>query len=89
MIKNRKGFNIDIGRIERNHLPLIEEDEFITMLKNIKGCYHGFLKDSDCLKKHRKCSYIRMRNTMILKFFLSTGARVSEVSKLKIKDLDF
>ena len=26
---------------------------------------------------------------MILKFFLSTGARVSEVSKLKIKDLDF
>ena len=26
---------------------------------------------------------------MILKFFLSTGARVSEISKLKIKDLNF
>ena len=88
MIKNRKGLNIVIGRIERKHHPLIEEDEFITMLKNIKGCYKGFLKESDCLSKHKKCFYIKIRNIMILKFLLSTGARVSEVSKLKIKNLN-
>ena len=58
------------------------------MLKNIKGCYRGNAKKSDCIKNHDDCEYIRRRNEMILKFLISTGGRVSEVSKLKVKDVN-
>ncbi len=36
---------------------------------------------------HKKCQYQRKRNTLLLKFFWDTGARVSEVAGIRIKDL--
>ena len=37
---------------------------------------------------HKKCQYQRKRNTLLLKFFWDTGARVSEVAGIRIKDLN-
>jgi integrase len=38
--------------------------------------------------EHNDCSYRRKRNSLILKFLWDTGARLSEVAGVRIKDLD-
>ena len=40
----------------------------------------------DC--EHEACKYQRLRNTLILEFLWDTGARVSEVAGVRVKDLD-
>ena len=64
-------------------LPLVNEEELILMLSSVKCCYRkaGWNK-FDC--GHSDCNYKGTRNELILKFLYSTGARVSEICKLKI-----
>ena len=48
VLKRKSSFEIEIGKVERRVLPLVEEQEFKAMLKNIKGCYRGNAKKEDC-----------------------------------------
>ena len=75
-------------------LPMVEIHEYDEMMKSIKRCYSRCSIDkkdkTKIIKKecaHTDCLYQIERNQLILKFLRSTGARVSEVSNLKIHEL--
>ena len=65
----------------------MEKYEFIAMLNSIKTCFKRNGSDKvEC--NHTECDYKNKRNTLIIKFLWSTGARISEVCNLNIEDLN-
>ena len=61
--------------------------QFRKLIKANQICYKRKGQDkNDC--EHTECSYQRKRNHLMLKFLWDTGARISEVAGVRIKDLD-
>lgn len=57
------------------------------MLHSINICFKKNGKNkAKC--SHIECDYKKERNTLIIKFLWSTGARISEVCNLNIADLN-
>ena len=40
-------------------------------------------------KNHKRCKYLKKRNDLIIRFLLDTGARISDVAGVRVKDLNY
>ena len=58
------------------------------MLETIYArCYKNGGADKEC-HDHGECEFLKARNSLIIRFLWSTGARLSEVTKLKVGHLE-
>ena len=87
-VLKRKKYKYHLNKIKSQILPMVTKEEFrLLQSKALNICYMRKGKDkTDC--DHEACKYQRRRNTLILEFLWDTGARVSEVAGVRIKDLN-
>ena len=55
------------------------------MLSKKNRCFYSRKINKPC--NHERCKFKNIRNKLILRFLMDTGARVSEISNLKVTDL--
>lgn len=64
---------------------MVEWEEYNLMLKHCKRCtFNKGDPKNQCNKIHTGCIFESKRNQLMIKFLYDTGARASELCKLKV-----